>query len=85
MLMLISFDTSMFSFIDKREVGNDSVIIAASFHTTERVLIGSKSLLTRNNLPVRQAITLISKTVFAKMLRCTFPDIELLPDVSHQK
>ena len=37
----------MFSFIDKRGVGNDSVIIAASFYTAERVLIGSTVIINK--------------------------------------
>jgi hypothetical protein len=81
---IINFDTSLFSFIDKRGVCNDSVIIAASFYTTERVLIGSAVTINKKQPACETGDTLISKTVFAQMLRCAFPDKELLPDVSHQ-
>ena len=36
-IKIVSFDTSLFSFIDKREVGNNSVIIAVNFYATESV------------------------------------------------
>ena len=44
---IISFDTSMFPFIDKRGVGNDSVIIAANFYTGERVSFGSTVIINK--------------------------------------